>query len=365
MSATRTYVQVIDALTAGGAERTAVMIANELANRGYRSALVSTRADGPLRGSLSATVEYRCVARTGPIDLRAAQRMRKYVSMLGPDLVHAHGSCIHFTGAALAGRHRPAIIWHDHNPRLSERSARLARLARAQADRTLVVSQDILDWHMADPSTRADTVELMPNLVDGLALSSTSPDLPGERDRRVVVVANMRPEKNHIGTVRAFARVVEAVPDAHLLCVGATPDPMLHQKVLQEVTRWDLDGRVHILGPRVDVADVLAASTVAVLFSWAEGQSIALLEYGRAGLPTVASRVGSADKLAEATTGLTTVDAGDEEALAKELIGLLRHEDERLRRGADYRGLVQRRHSADAVIPSLISTYDGVIESRQ
>lgn len=358
------YVQVIDALAPGGAERTAVMLANELAARGATSSLVTTRAGGRLVEDLDPTVSYRCLERSGRVGARAALSLRRCVDELDVDVVHVHGSSIHFVAAALIGRHRPAIVWHDHNSRLSERSLRVARHARRSADLTYVVSQDILEWHATSGVRRPGPIELLPNFVDDQPIVTTPSDLPGAPGRRVVAVGNLRPEKNHLGTVRAFERVVIEVPGAHLLCIGAAPDEAVHAEVLGEISRLGLADRVHLLGQRTDVAAVLAASAVGVLFSWAEGQSIALLEYGRAGLPAVVSRVGSAKGLADRTSGVVVVEPGDETRLADGVIALLSDDADRDRRGADFRRFVELEHSAPVVVPRIIERYESLIGQR-
>ena len=54
----------------------------------------------------------------------------------------------------------------------------------------------------------------------------------------------------------------------------------------------EVEGRVHFLGYRRDVVDVIAAADVAVLSSENEGTPVSLIEAAAAGRPAVATAVG-------------------------------------------------------------------------
>jgi glycosyltransferase involved in cell wall biosynthesis len=81
--------------------------------------------------------------------------------------------------------------------------------------------------------------------------------------------------------------------------------------------------RVHLLGLRNDVADLLASADVFVLPSRSEGLPLALLEAMFAGLPIVATRVGEVPTaLAEGEAGLL-VEPGRPDELAGAIERLL------------------------------------------
>lgn len=357
-------MQVIDSLATGGAERMAVTLANELVGVVDGSALCATRAMGPLLDSVSQEVDASCLHRQGRLGVRSARALRSLVREERIDVVHAHGSSIYFTAIALAGPRRPALVWHDHNSRLAERSPRLARAGSALADRVFAVSEDVRDWQVAG-GTPPERIEVFPNFVtidDAVSPASGLPGVPGER---VVVVGNLRPEKNHVGTVRAFARVAATRPSAHLLFVGSTANHDVTADVQRTAADLGVAERVSLLGVRTDVAEVLAACDVGVLFSHAEGFPIALLEYGRASLPAVASGVGHVRAVAELTDGVVIVPPDDEAALADELERLLQDRERCQARGRDFRGAVEHHFSSRVVVPTVVERYRALALDRR
>lgn len=349
-------LQVIDSLATGGAERMAVTLANELVGEVDQSALCATRAMGPLLGSVSEEVNTFCLHRQGRVGVRSVLALRSVVRQERIDVVHAHGSSIYFAALALAGPGRPTVLWHDHNSRLAERSPRLARVGSALADRVFAVSEDVRDWQVAG-GTPPEHIEVFPNFVTIDDAVKPASDLPGDPGERVVVVGNLRPEKNHVGTVRAFARVAATRPSAHLLFVGSTANHDVTAEVRRTAADLGIAERVSLLGVRTDVAAVLAACDVGVLFSQVEGFPIALLEYGRASLPAVASGVGHVRVVAELTDGVVVVPPGDEVALADELGRLLQDRERCQTRGRSFRGAVERHFSSRVVIPTVVERY--------
>ena len=122
----------------------------------------------------------------------------------------------------------------------------------------------------------------------------------------------------------AVAReVIAAVPDAIFAICG---DGELAGE-LSSAAR-DLGGSVRLLGWRADVEKVYAAADLALLTSDNEGMPVSLIEAGLAGVPVVATNVGSVSEVVkDGSTGLLTrCDAND---LARSVIRLLR--DDKLR----------------------------------
>ncbi len=283
-----TVVQVVDSLAAGGAERVAVHLANELARRGHRSLLVATRAGGPLAADIDPSVEWVCLGRRGPLDPGAARALRRFVRDHDVDVIHAHSTSVFVVASAFPVGRRPAIVWHDHFPGAPERSPWALRAVspshrrgrgRQPADRGGRPPPPRPGWppHLA--------AQLLPARASGLdGGGPAAADLPGEPGRRVVCVANLRPAKDQLTLVRAMARVLADHPGAHLLLVGADVGGYA-EEVRAEVRALGLEHHVTFLGVRTDVGAVLAASDVAVLSSLEEGTPLAVhrVRPGRAG----------------------------------------------------------------------------------
>src|SRR5206468_12258977 len=88
--------------------------------------------------------------------------------------------------------------------------------------------------------------------------------------------------------IRAFARIREAAPDAHLVLVGDGP---LRCPLGELADGLGLGRSIHFVGYQTDTVKYLSIMDYFALTSSSEGTPQAVLEASVAGLPVVASRV--------------------------------------------------------------------------
>ncbi len=354
-------LQVIDSLAVGGAEQMAVHLANDLARHGHESSLVATRRAGPLAGALDPAVRWQCLDRSGRFDPAAIAALRAIVRERGIDVIHAHSTSVFLVAAAFAVGPRPAVVWHDHLGGAAQRNPWPLRLVTPWIDAGVAASAEI----EADDRRRLwlrDRLVLVPNFSVLDADAAPAPDLPGRTGARIVCVANLRPPKDQLTLVRAMARVATTHPDAVLLLVGHATGPYADE-VRAEIERRGVGANVALLGVRTDVAAVLAASDIGVLSSVEEGTPLAVLEYGLADLPVVATAVGEVAEMMGAHDG-RLVAPGDPEALARALVALLDDPDERHRAGAELRERLEARYSNTAMTARWEEVYRAAMARR-
>ena len=172
--------------------------------------------------------------------------------------------------------------------------------------------------------------------------------------RRVVMVANLRPEKGHDVLIDAAAHVLGRFPDARFELVGSGPE---HGALAALANTRGVSHAVSFPGHCDAVPERLAAADVFVLPSRSEALPNALLEAMAAGLPVVASSVGGIrEVLDEGKTGLL-VPAGDSRALADALIRLMGDGALAERLGAAARAHVETRYSFDRMVTSFEQIY--------
>jgi L-malate glycosyltransferase len=138
--------------------------------------------------------------------------------------------------------------------------------------------------------------------------------------RKIVVVANLRPEKGHDVLIDASVDVLRRFPDARFEIVGDGPE---RNPVMTAIASHGVAHAFSFLGHREDVVARLAAADIFVLPSRSEAFPNAVLEAMGAGLPIVASAVGGILELIDhGRTGLLT-PPGDARALAQALDRLM------------------------------------------
>lgn len=314
-------LQLVDTLDPGGAERTAALLARHLPRDDFRPHLATTRRSGPLAALLPADVVTLHLDRRWRLDPWAAGRLRTHVVRHEVALIHAHGTSVYAAALLAATVRGLRVVAHLHSGRLATAPAsRLLRWALGRADVVVTVSEELSEW--VDRQAVARRVAYLPNFVEWTS-AVPAPDVAAMPGPRLVCLANLRPEKDHPTLLEAFGRLVADGRAGTLLLAGAASDREYAERLHAAVRRLGLAGRVRFLGRRDDAAAVLAASDLAVLPSASEGFPLALLEYGVAGLPTVATAVGqTVEILGDGEAGVL-VPAGDAGALAAALDGLL------------------------------------------
>ncbi len=151
-------------------------------------------------------------------------------------------------------------------------------------------------------------------------------------------VAVMRADKGHADLIDAFLHVSARFPSAHLVLVGDGM-PVLSQ-LHALVATLGLASRVHFLGRRDDIANVLKAFDVFALPTHREALGTVFIEAAAMGVPVVGTAVGGVpETMVEGVTGLL-VPPHNPAALASALDRLLADPDLRRRMGDAGRHLI-------------------------
>ncbi len=360
-------MHLVDTLEVGGAERVAVTLVNHLDRKQYVSHLCSTRREGPLADAVDRSVRRLKLNRRWRFDLGPVFRLRRYIQENQIAVLHAHGSTVFL--ACVMGKlpPYPAVIWHTHYGRFAAENRRAPGYAAASrgTQGVIVVNQELGAWCQNMLRIPSDRVWYLPNPVAAWNPGNKVESLPGIPGSRIVCLANIRPEKDHLTLVRAMALVVASMPDAHLLLVGSVRDPELFEFVQSEIKRLKLANNISYLGSRQDVAEILETCDIGVLSSSSEGLPMALLEYGRAGLAVVATAVGQCEEVLGGGSAGMLVRSGSDGELASSLIGLLRRPDLRARLGASFRQRVTDSFDATKIAARMDGIYQTAIAAKR
>ncbi|MBI4355780.1 MAG: glycosyltransferase [Candidatus Omnitrophica bacterium] len=155
--------------------------------------------------------------------------------------------------------------------------------------------------------------------------------------------------------LRATALVSDAVPGCHLLVVGDGPERSRLQGLAHEL---GLEGRVHFLGSRRDIRELMGAMDIVLLASEFEPFGIVLLEAMAMGKPVVATRTGGIPEVVEdRKTGLL-VPPNDAPAMAGAIQRLHGDPEAAVQMGREGRWRVERLFTAQRGLAALYELYD-------
>jgi glycosyltransferase involved in cell wall biosynthesis len=352
-------MHLVDTLGLAGAERAAVGYVNHLPRELYRPFLCTTRADGPLEPFVADDVCRLRLQRQCRYALTPLMKLRRFIREQRIGLLHAHGSTLFVARMAQLGVQRPALIWHLHYGRWAEEDRIDWRywMASLGVDYAVTSSDRLAEWLARRFPVPEVRVSSLPNMVELGPPRPADEPLPSKRGAWIACVANLRPEKDHVNLIRAFAGVVAEFPDAHLLLIGAPLDQAVLGQTRHEIERWHLASHVTMLGCRSDTYAILRQVDLGVLSSKSEGLPLALLEYGAAGLPVVATRVGQCPQVLDEGRAGILVPPGQPALLSEALRSLLASKEVRSDLGRRLKRRVEGRYGPEVVTSQLCDLY--------
>ncbi len=190
--------------------------------------------------------------------------------------------------------------------------------------------------------------ELFDVIYNGVELKAA---LPADQHLKqtIVMVANLRPVKSIPTLIQAAGEVVKEFPQARFRIIGEGPD---RHALQAQITEAGMHSNFELPGSTIDVHAGIANATMGVLTSTSEGFSNSLLEYMRAGLPVIATRVGgNSEVVREGETGYL-IEAGDHLKLAERILELLRNPQRATAMGAAGRKLIEDKFTLSAMVRS-------------
>jgi glycosyltransferase involved in cell wall biosynthesis len=266
-------------------------------------------------------------------DPRMYSRLDHVLLTVQPHVVHTHLSVLRYVLPVVVRRRVPVVVHTLHNMAEHETDA-FGRIVQWFAFRRNVlpvaISQEVAGSFRRFYGLRCRAI--VPNGIPVGSYCRRPDDRVRWRNKErfdhdavlFTCVGRLAPQKNPFLLVRAFAALND--PRAHLVLVG---DGTLQSSLSDYVRHQGLEGRIHLLGKRDDVAECLAASDVFILASNWEGNPLAVMEAMAAGLPVISTAVGGVPELVPSGLCGTLVPPEDCAALAGAMWTLLEDSEQR------------------------------------
>jgi glycosyltransferase involved in cell wall biosynthesis len=336
MTADRTIAFFLPLLTAGGAERVTLNLAQGITERGLRVDLVLAAAEGPFRDQVPPAVRL--------VDLRAGRVLRSLIPLSSylrrerPRVLFSqmdHANLVALWAAKLARRATPVVVTvHNTMSQATRQEGRLAeslwppllRTFYPWAASVVAVSRGAADDLARTAGLPRDRIEVVYNPVITpamMALAGQAPDHPWFAPGQppvIVGVGRLTRQKDFPSLIRAFAEV-RRLRTAHLIILGEGEDRTALETL---VTELGLTADVALPGFRENAMAYLAGSALFVLSSAWEGLPTVLIEALAAGTRVVSTDCPSGPReiLQEGRLG-ALVPVGDATALAEAMIEAL------------------------------------------
>ncbi len=260
-----------------------------------------------------------------------------------------------------------AALWRAHqtsdpalqSPYLTPDWAKL--IGDVREDARVVVIQDGAGFFGAQRLSRFAAMGMGAPIADYQGVVGMRERLRTERglsphDVIVVNAGALVDQKDQATLIRAAALVKKERPEVKFLVLGEGP---LRPRLEELIRELKLESSVFLWGHRSDVVDCTALGDIFVLSSQAEGIGGALIDAMAVEVPTAATRVGGLSDLYGSSEAPELTPAGDADALAKNILWVLKDPDEARRRVEQGR-LTAARFTAKAMADGYEALYKKV-----
>lgn len=320
-------LQIINSLGTGGAEKLISELVPNLIKKGNDvDILLLNGAETPLKKQLREKgVNIYCIGLKNNIyNPLIIFKLKKYISKY--DIVHVHlFPALYWTAfAKLIFYLKVKLVYTEHSTTNRRRNLFIFkpfdRIAYKLYDSIICISKET-KGNLFKYIGKDKKIKIINNGVNLIQINQAIP-----LDKRtlipqngyeylIIMVAAFRKAKDQDTLIRA----ISILPDAyHLLLVG---DGVRIGICKQLVSELNINERVHFLGNRNDVPQLLKASDIVVLSSHWEGFGLAAVEGMAAHKPVIASNV---QGLSEIVNGSGLLfDVGDFKMLSSNIISLI------------------------------------------
>ena len=364
--------EMIDRPFLGGGQRNLLDLALNL-DRSRFDVTVCSAAGGPLEALLrDHGIRFQSLPLKKRVSRKIIRDIRAFLVREQFDLLHTHGGVAGLLGR-WAARRGPACIHTLHgihylnyrNPLLRELSIRQERFLSRTTAAVICVSEadraGALGNNLASPSI----LQVVKNGIDFEAVKKTG--VAEKEKAQLKKELGLKPDSPLLGTIarlhyqkgipdliRATAFVLQDIPEARLVIVGAGPDEPRIRRALRESGIMDA---VYLLGERTDARRLLSLFDVFVLSSLWEGLPYVLLEAAALAKPVLSTAaLGVAEVISDGESGLLVPISSPQE-LARGAVRLLRDRELAARMGQNLYRSAAARFSLSRMVKETESLY--------
>ncbi|MFN2497985.1 MAG: glycosyltransferase family 4 protein [Pyrinomonadaceae bacterium] len=362
-------MHILDSLSRGGAEMLALDVCRNARAHNLDLTFVAMGGgdlEADFRGS--GAVFHRLQRRV-PVDLRLAIRLGRIIKDRGIEVVHTHQAVesLHAYLATRGTEVKRVMTFHLCTADTKNRVA--LRFVTPRLSAGIAVSNDLLKCLDEAGFETAGKFHVIPNGVDATRLQLGSRGLRSElglseSDLLLGMIGNFYADgrKDQRTICLALPRLFQSVGNAHFVFAGGTfkDSTDLRNECLNICRQHNILDRVHFLGKRSDVANVLHSIDAYVHSSVNESQGIAVVEAMLVGLPVLVSDIGALLEVTNNGECAVVFRTGDANHLADQLLRLA--QDRALRTSLAVKGktYATQSFSIDAHIQNLLALYQNI-----
>lgn len=295
--------------------------------------------------------------------------IRRYLRQTTPTIIHTFLLTGSLYGRLAAMLERvPIVIGTEVNVYERKRAHHVLaeRLLMAGTDRVIVSANSVRDFYVEQIHADPDKIDVVYNAVDWKSIEPNRSreemraSLGLEQNARVAgMIARLTEQKGHRHLFGAMA--APALSDLQLIVVG---DGELRESLKAEAQALGVASRVHFLGARRDLGDLLAAMDVFVMPSLWEGLPLSMILAMGAAVPVVATAVAGIPEILENHATGWLVPPADSAALTAALVEVFADRARSAVVASAARASVLPRFGVDGYVNAIVALYDRLLAER-
>ena len=367
-------LHLLDSINRGGTETLVLDVCRNARQQEIDLTLLATGGgtlEKDFRGTCANGTEFIRRQRNFSLDPAIVRYLRRIIKEREIQIIHAHQAVegIHAYAATLASRTKFVLSFHGGSFDLKNRLALKFLIPRAAHN--IFVSESSRRWYATAIGLKTnDNFSIVSNGVDQKRLAPSAKDLRRELNLPADsllfgMIGNFLAAhiKDQMTVCRALPKVFSVVGNAHFVFAGRVTENGAEnfRACVAFCEKNRLAERVHFLGERHDVSDILAALDLFVFSSRREGMPIAVAEAMLAGVPVVMTDIEPLLEISNDGKYAEIFKVGDDARLAEIIIELLRDPTRRRALAAKALNHAQRIYSIETHLQNLKKIYESVI----
>ncbi len=365
-------LHLLDTVNRGGAETLILDVCRNASSFGI-DLTFATMQGGELEEDFRASgADFIRLQRRFPVDLDTILKLRKIIKRREIKIVHAHQAveALHLYLATLNLPVKKILTFHGFITDAKNR--RTLQFLIPRMDANIFVSKGLQNWlEKKDKLDVGQNSHVIYNGTDEKRLQPTGKSLKKElgSDENILLLGMIGnfyrdPRKDQMTLCRSLPEVFAEINNAHCIFAGKveTGAEEKFQNCVEFCRENGIAEKVHFLGARDDIPDVLAALDLFVFSSLQEGLPIAMTEAMLAKVPLIVSDI---EPLLEASAGgkyAEVFPVKNAEVLSERILQLL--ENKKLCEDLANRAykFAEENFSIEAHLKNLKKLYDSLLK---
>lgn len=290
--------------------------------------------------------------------LKAIWKLHQYLQENHVIIVHTHCPSPDFYGklAALLAR-IPLVFSTIHN--VQGYRAFNEKILKNLTTKYVTISKTVRQYAASQLNIPLAKIEVIYNAIDMDRFTRTAVDcevtlkeLRIANGRKIITtIGRLTQQKGHLYLLEAAEAVVKEFPNVHFLIVGDEfAEPDLSGYLRKKVEIKNMQDKILFTGVHTDIPEILSITDVFVLPSLWEGLPVALLEAMAAGVPVIATSVGSNPEVVVDGMNGFLIPPRNPQTLAQRIKELLGDPEKAKRIGAKGQRIIRKFFSIDRMV---------------